>query len=125
MYFVWKDEYNSGIEEIDYQHKKLVALINQLHEAEKKKERGIVISGILERLVDNAISHFASEKEMLSRMLPSARNESHQKERYEFTEKVMEFRTRQQNENLFINGQSIEYLKNWTLNHILEVTRDV
>jgi hemerythrin-like metal-binding domain len=124
MYFIWKDEYNSGIEEIDYQHKKLVMLINELSEAEKKKESPLVISGILERLVDNAITHFAAEKEMLNG-IPSAQDQIHQKERYEFTEKVMEFRARQQNENQFINCRSIEYLKNWTLNHILEVSNDV
>lgn len=47
MYFNWEKEYNTGIEKIDSQHKKLVEIINRFYEELIIKENIECIDEIL------------------------------------------------------------------------------
>ena len=58
---VWQAELDTGIDVIDQQHQRIVALINQLAEATGRDDQ----AAVLEELVDYTLSHFAFEEELL------------------------------------------------------------
>ena len=49
--FGWRDEYSVNIKEIDDQHKQLVAMINELHEAMLEKRAKEILGSLLNKLV--------------------------------------------------------------------------
>ncbi len=65
IFISWKKEYNTGIEEINAQHKKLVGIINELHEAKETGKAQDALDGILLKLIDYTKFHFAAEKALL------------------------------------------------------------
>ena len=123
MSILWRDTYNTGIETIDEQHKTLVALINELYEAQKKGQGQLIISGILDKLVDYTIYHFASEEELLEKISYHGL-ETHKKEHLYFTEKVMEFKSDHRSGNIILSLKTIDFLKDWTINHILGTDKE-
>ncbi len=60
----WSDNLNTGIDEIDRQHRKIVDYINELHRAAQGANREL-IEKVLNGLIDYTISHFSFEEEML------------------------------------------------------------
>jgi hemerythrin len=60
----WKDEYSVKVVEIDNQHKKIIALINQLYEAMIKNDMEATVIDILSEMQDYANNHFATEEKM-------------------------------------------------------------
>jgi len=64
--FNWKDVYSVKIIEIDHQHKKLVALINELHLQVKKGIANEVINKVLTELVNYTQYHFSYEEAMFT-----------------------------------------------------------
>ncbi|MED5608828.1 MULTISPECIES: bacteriohemerythrin [Pseudomonas] len=63
-YLVWQDDLNTGIQVIDNQHKRIVEMINQLHEAQGTLDKARV-GEVIEELVDYTQSHFAFEETLL------------------------------------------------------------
>jgi hemerythrin-like metal-binding protein len=57
----------TGVDEMDQQHRRLVELINQLHEAMKSGKGAEQSQVILKSLVDYTNSHFSREEAMLRR----------------------------------------------------------
>ncbi|MFA6120399.1 MAG: bacteriohemerythrin [Sideroxydans sp.] len=60
----WTDDLNIGIESIDEQHRHIVALFNQLHEAHEHGEIQVANESLLE-LIGSKLSHCAHEEELL------------------------------------------------------------
>jgi hemerythrin len=64
MLIEWEDIYSVGIEEFDNDHKKLIELINRLHQAMLDKKAKEVLGEIINELVDYTIYHFNKEEAM-------------------------------------------------------------
>lgn len=61
----WNDEFNLGIEDIDREHRALVALINALHEAMSAgASRADIVEGIAE-IYTLVSAHFAREEALM------------------------------------------------------------
>ena len=63
---VWDNSFSVNVKEIDAQHQKLIALINDLHDAMKTGKAKDVLGKILSDLTDYTVYHFGNE-ERLSR----------------------------------------------------------
>ena len=55
----WKPEYDIGIQEIDEQHRRLVALINNLYNALVRKGSTEEIGQVIDEVIDYTKVHFA------------------------------------------------------------------
>lgn len=65
-FFPWDDMlYSVGIASIDAQHKKLVALVNNLFEAMKSGKGATVVGSILDELIQYTASHFKYAEECM------------------------------------------------------------
>ena len=60
----WDKRFDTGIEIIDFQHKKIVSMINDLHKASVRSEKNIT-SDILKRMREYVAEHFSFEEELL------------------------------------------------------------
>ena len=58
----WNDSFSVGVVEIDLQHQKLVALINDLNEAMLQARGKTVLTRILNELVSYTVVHFGTEE---------------------------------------------------------------
>ena len=61
----WSDELSVGVEEIDEQHKVLVGLVNEMHEAIHQRHGSEVVQEILAKLADYTRIHFAVEESLM------------------------------------------------------------
>ena len=61
----WNDVYSVKVKQFDDQHKKLIDLVNQLHDAMKVGKGGQVIGDVLKALIDYTGSHFAAEERLM------------------------------------------------------------
>lgn len=63
---VWSDEkFSVGIDLIDHQHKKLVEMVNVLHEARLAGKAPDAIGSVLTDLIDYTQYHFHTEEELM------------------------------------------------------------
>jgi hypothetical protein len=67
-FIAWEQKYNTGIKEIDTQHKRLVDIINELYDARHSQSSQAVLNVILSRLIDYAEYHFDFEEAIAVRL---------------------------------------------------------
>ncbi|MFV9441997.1 bacteriohemerythrin [Pseudomonas aeruginosa] len=91
-HLVWQDDLNTGIQVIDNQHKRIVEMINHLHDAQQGKEHA-AIAEVIEELVDYTLSHFAFE-ETLMEDAGYQFSRAHKKIHELFIRRVSEYRVR-------------------------------
>ena len=111
----WGPELETGIPEVDTQHKRIVNLVNQMQEARLNKDMETVASVITE-MVDYTLSHFAFEEALME----DARYRflgPHRRVHELFAMKIPEFQAR------FEAGEDITeelhtMLVRWLYNHI-------
>ena len=117
---VWSDAYSVGVADLDRQHRKLIAMINQLGDlpAEKNAELSAAFHEILSGLFDYTQTHFKDEEAYLRRM-GYTQLAAHEKEHAGFVAKLATF-------NMAALGGMLDsvgvqrYLRDWLLSHILK-----
>jgi hemerythrin len=120
MAFVeWKDSYTVSILDIDQQHKRLLDIINRLHDAMKAGSRREDIDKIVRDLLAYTQFHFRYEEEMLARSgyadLPA-----HKKVHRAMEGQVEKFGAEIASPRATLPLQLMSFLKDWLTKHILE-----
>ncbi|MCB1776795.1 MAG: hemerythrin family protein [Candidatus Competibacteraceae bacterium] len=115
----WSSALSMGIEEIDAQHKVLVDLLNEVHEAIQQRHGMEVIDKIIERLDEYTRIHFAVE-ESLMRILHYPEYESHKEEHDQLIEQLNRFRVKLREGKSSISFELAHFLKLWLTKHIME-----
>ena len=109
---VWQAELDTGIDVIDQQHHRIVALINQLAEATTRDDQ----AAVLEELVDYTLSHFAFEEELMEESGYTF-GPAHKRVHEMFVRRVSEYCMRfDAGED--ITGELKGMLARWLFNHI-------
>lgn len=119
--FEWNENFLINIESIDVQHKKLVDLVNELHDCMKHGKGKEVINQVLEELITYTKYHFKTEEEYFVKYNYSETKE-HIKAHQEFIDKVMQFVDQHQKSKL-ISITVFNFLVEWVRNHILQVDK--
>jgi hemerythrin len=63
----WSPNLSVGVDEMDQQHRKLISLVNQFHDALKAGKGDDASKGILVQLVQYTHTHFAAEEQLQAR----------------------------------------------------------
>jgi hemerythrin len=118
----WTEALSVHIAEIDKQHQRLIALINQLDDAVHVGNDHDVLGAVLEELLDYTRTHFRYEENLLkTNAYPEL--EGHKAEHDALTEKVVflgDYFKRGENLNTV---QIMQFLKIWLEEHIMGVDR--
>lgn len=117
--FSWSDSYNVGIQEVDEQHKVLVSLLNQLHDAIREHHGKATSREILDRLAEYTRTHFLLE-ESLMRLTHYGGFDIHKQQHEALIKQVQDLQYKLDNENAAITFELLHFLKGWLTQHINE-----
>lgn len=111
----WQKSYDTGIHEIDIQHRELLNYVNQLDDARKLNNRAEV-KDVIEGMADYTISHFSFEEALMEQVSYSYVG-PHKHIHKTLVDKVGKFTER------FEAGEDIAeefhgLLRRWLINHI-------
>lgn len=115
-FLVWQDDLNTGIQVIDDQHRRIVAMINLLQQAQEFGRSRLEVGDVLVELVDYTLSHFAFEEALLEEA-GYAFTRPHKRVHEIFIGRVKEYGMRfEAGED--ITQELISLLSRWLFNHI-------
>ncbi|MEW6117819.1 MAG: bacteriohemerythrin [Nitrospirota bacterium] len=113
----WSDALSVNIKEIDEQHKKLVGMINDLHDAMKVGKGTDVTGAILTGLVQYVATHFATEEKLMkAHSYPEFLK--HKTEHENLTKQALELQKQFGEGKPVLTVELMNFLKNWLTNHI-------
>lgn len=120
----WDDSYLLGIPEIDLQHKKLIAIANELYDVISGDENQCktLMPKILKKLTDYTVYHFSNEEELMQKIGYIGFNMH--KNTHELFIKEVNF----QIQNLSIERKSAllafyKYIASWVFSHIAKADK--
>lgn len=114
----WNENYSVKIKDIDDQHKKLVDLINELHEAMKSGRGKEVIGKTLSELVKYTSHHFSFEEKLFTQHnYPEAR--THTKTHQDLIDQLNEFISKYESGQSTLSIELMNFLRDWLTNHIM------
>src|SRR5574343_1375967 len=114
-YLEWSEDLDTGITVIDDQHRRIVAMINQLDDAQRTANKAKV-GTVIDELIDYTVSHFAFEEAMLEEA-GYVFTKAHKRVHALFIKRVEDYRQR------FTSGEDIAdelkgLLGRWLFSHI-------
>ncbi len=114
----WSEKLSVGVEVFDQDHRKLVGLINQLHEALKVGQGMHTLSSIFEELVTYTSTHFAREESyMQTHAFPGL--VAHAREHASLTTQVLELQARfRAGSSAALTLDVMVFLRDWLTHHI-------
>jgi hemerythrin len=115
----WSDDFSVGVGVIDADHKRLLGLLNELHDAVQAGDAHEVLAKVLDELVLYVGYHFAHEEELFLRTdYPGS--EKHHRQHQALTSAVQEIVADFHRQAMStLPQQVLEFLKNWLYEHIL------
>ena len=113
----WDESYSVKIKSIDEQHKKLIDIVNKLHDAMSAGKSKEHIGDILNEVLDYTKYHFNYE-EALMQKAGYEDLEGHKKIHNKFVSQIENFCERQKKGDLFLSFELSTSLFDWLINHI-------
>lgn len=114
----WRDEFSVGVEEMDTQHKKLLAMINRLIEEQHTLTDPKTIAELLTGMTDYAQEHFRAEEYLMAEY-DYDRKTLQEKQHKEFIEKTVSFLSATNIGPNILSNALLDYLGSWLVGHIL------
>jgi hemerythrin len=114
----WNDKYSVKVGQFDADHKQLVQLINQLHNAIVVGRDRQELGEVLAELTDYTLRHFAAE-EALMRQTDFPELSEHIFEHQQLRAAVTNF-TRQITSGSLITLSVMQFMRDWFLDHVLK-----
>lgn len=115
--FDWTDELNVGSKFIDDDHKKLVKLVNDFHDAMEQGRGNDVIGKVLHNLVLYTQAHFGREEAEMKR-IQYPRFLAHKLEHDKLIKEVSELQSSFQSGRAMLTIKVSKFLRDWLLTHI-------
>ncbi len=114
----WKEIYVVNVEEVDLQHKKLVSLINELHDAMIIGQGQSVLGKILAELVEYTLYHFATEEKYFDEYgYPDA--DHHKEQHNTLVEQVAAIQKQYNSGEKVLTLDVMNFLRDWLHDHIV------
>ncbi len=114
----WTDSLSVGVSEMDNQHKRLIAMINDLNEAMMMGKGKEALGKILSGLITYTQTHFTAEEKYFEKYnYPLA--PSHRREHATFVKKVSEVKAAFDAGKLSVTVETMNFLRDWLKNHIM------
>lgn len=116
---LWDESLETGIVEIDIQHRNLFNIFRILRDAIENKKSSLVIKYIIEEIERYSQYHIEAEEEILLKY--DALSEDHRREHQSFQRIVSDFKIKYVTTHDHILAEEIsKYLYNWATSHIMK-----
>lgn len=119
---VWQESYNTGIQEIDEQHRILVNTINEAGVRLNMNDSIGTLEAITKDLLSYVLYHFETEEEMMLehnyKDYSQQEYATHMKQHRDFSAKVVAIRQSLSRGKPIEKKELIDFLTNWLINHI-------
>jgi len=114
----WSDKLSVGVEVFDSDHKRLVAMVNELFDAVNAGKGKDALGHVLDGLVTYTKTHFAREEEYMKKWA-YPKMTAHLKEHTDLTRQALEVQKKwHAGESAVLSLEVLNFLKNWLLKHI-------
>ncbi len=114
----WSDNLSVNIKEIDDQHKKLVGMLNELHDSMKEGKGAAMTGSVLTGLIKYVSTHFATEEKYMKQYsYPEFLN--HKAEHDALTKQALDLHKQFQEGKPVLTSELLRFLRDWLSNHIL------
>lgn len=122
--FAWKTEYSVEVNTFDAHHRRLIELMNIVHDAIAAGKHQSVIGKILRELNDYTYYHFESEEKLMqTHRFPEY--SQHKLQHDNFVAKVRECISRYEDGSLNLTLELLSFLTNWLKTHIMEADKKI
>jgi hemerythrin len=115
--FDWNDNYSVKVLQMDNEHKKLVGMLNELHESMKVGKGKEALESILDGLIKYTSTHFVSE-EKLMKMHNYPGYEQQKKEHNILLLQVSDIQKKYKEGSVLLTQEVMLFLKDWLQKHI-------
>ncbi|WP_051148572.1 bacteriohemerythrin [Desulfospira joergensenii] len=115
----WGPKLETGLPDIDDQHKKLVKLVNLLHRAMRMQKGAKEAGKILKELTDYTVFHFGFEETLFDRH-GYPETQAHKEIHKKLVEKVSAFQQEFDSGKAGLTMDLMDFLRDWLKNHILK-----
>lgn len=117
-FVLWNDDFSVGIDQVDTQHKRLIFLLNNMHDALTKGDTITIVQETLDSLVDYSINHFNDEEDiMVACNFPEY--DAHKKIHNQLLENVILFQQKLNAGEEAISYELVDFLRDWLIDHIM------
>ncbi len=113
----WSEKYSVNNFLLDSQHKKLIAIINELHTAMKVARGNEIMQTIFDELIWYTKEHFRTEEQVMLKFNYPEFGE-HKAEHEKLTEHVLQLQKNYKEGKSLITMETMNFLKSWLINHI-------
>jgi hemerythrin-like metal-binding protein len=119
MYFTWKKLYETGLEEIDNQHKKFLTIINDLHKELTENKDFKTVEAIINELKSYAEYHFKTEEKLFEQYNYKGEELSeHLKKHKDFENFIEKAISNISSSKSIITTKLADYARKWLIEHI-------
>lgn len=113
----WSDNYSVGVKEIDSQHKKLVELINNLHDGMKQGKGKEILGTVLNELASYTVYHFGFEEKLFDKY-GYPETIVHKRQHADLVAQVKKLVESYNNGGSVLSMDLMNFLKDWLTQHI-------
>ena len=117
-YMDWSDEYSVMVHSMDVQHKKLIAMINDLNNAFSEGVSKSAVHTTLNSLITYVAEHFADEEKLME-LVNYSDFSSHKKAHEIFASKAQQLQADFESGNVLVGADVMRFLKEWLVSHIM------
>lgn len=117
VFVLWNEKYNTGIKEIDDQHKILVDILNKLYESFVDRTTNEQMKVVIKEMADYTVYHFGVEEKYFKDFNYKGADE-HVAEHETFVRKVIVFQEDLDQGKVSVTFQLMNFLRTWLIQHI-------
>lgn len=114
----WNDRMSVGVGVLDADHKKLVSMVNDLHDGIQAGKGKESVGPVLDGLINYTKAHFAREEGFFAQTAYGD-TPAHKKEHENLTRQVLDVQSKYKSgATSTLSLEVMNFLKNWLINHI-------
>jgi hemerythrin-like metal-binding protein len=118
----WSAKLSVNVPQLDSQHQKPIAMVNELHEAMMTRQGKVILTGLLGKLVNYTVTHFKHEEQFMQETgFPGL--VEHKKLHEDLTAQAATLKKRVDAGEASITLEVMSFLEKWLKNHIMASDR--
>lgn len=112
----WRDEFKIGIEEVDFEHRELIELINELYGEIKMEDSTVAVMYCLEEIYAKISAHFALEEKVM-RVLKYDQCEDHKEDHERLLDSIRDIMDEYMDNPALDEEKFSDRLNDWFVQH--------